>query len=79
MVLPVIIRDWNVTSLLGLWDTGADYIYGTSSGTGHTQLANPHLRWEKQAMFNMGVDFRFMNRFYGSFEYFHKSSKDLLL
>lgn len=63
---------------LGLWDTGADYIYGTSSGTGHTQLANPHLRWEKQAMFNVGADFRFMNRFYGSFEYFHKSSKDLL-
>lgn len=63
---------------LGLWDTGADYIYGTSSGTGHTQLANPHLRWEKQAMLNVGTDFRIMNRFYGSIEYFHKSSKDLL-
>lgn len=29
-------------------------------------------------MFNLGVDFRFLNRFYGSFEYFHKNSKDLL-
>lgn len=63
---------------LGLWDTGADYIYGTASGTGHTQLANPYLRWEKQAMFNIGVDYRFLNRFYGSLEYFHKNSKDLL-
>ena len=63
---------------LGLWDSSSDYIYGTSSGTGHTQLANPHLKWEKQAMFNVGVDFRFLNRFYGSAEYFYKSSKDLL-
>ena len=63
---------------LGLWDTGADYIYGTASGTGHTQLANPNLRWEKQAMFNVGVDYRFLNRFYGSLEYFYKNSKDLL-
>lgn len=63
---------------LGLWSTGADYIYGTASGTGHTQLANPYLRWEKQAMFNVGVDYRFLNRFYGSVEYFHKSSDDLL-
>lgn len=63
---------------LGLWSTGADYIYGTASGTGHTQLANPYLRWEKQAMFNVGVDYRFLNRFYGSLEYFHKSSDDLL-
>ncbi len=63
---------------LGLWDSGSDYIYGTSSGTGHKQLANPNLKWEKQAMFNIGADFRFLNRFYGSFEYFHKDSKDLL-
>lgn len=63
---------------LGLWSTGADYIYGTASGTGHTQLANPYLRWEKQEMFNVGVDYRFLNRFYGSVEYFHKSSDDLL-
>lgn len=29
-------------------------------------------------MMNVGVDFRFLNRIYGSVEYFHKSSKDLL-
>ena len=63
---------------LGLWETGADYVYGTLSGTEHMQLANPHLKWEKQAMLNVGIDFRFLDRFYGSAEYFHKNSKDLL-
>jgi TonB-linked SusC/RagA family outer membrane protein len=64
---------------LGLWSASADYNYANASGFAHTQLSNPGLGWEKQAMLNLGVDFAFLsNRLYGSLEYFHKTSKDLL-
>jgi TonB-linked SusC/RagA family outer membrane protein len=63
---------------LGLWTVSADYLYGTNSGAGHTQLANALLGWEKQRMFNVGVDFSFLNRFYGSVDYFNKVSDGLL-
>jgi TonB-linked SusC/RagA family outer membrane protein len=63
---------------LGLWEIGADYIYGIASGLGHTQLSNPTLGWEKQSMFNVGVDYRFLNRFYGAVDYFYKDSRNLL-
>ncbi|MDR2859626.1 MAG: TonB-dependent receptor [Mediterranea sp.] len=63
---------------LGLWTVSADYLYGNNAGAGHTQLANALLSWEKQAMFNAGVDFSFLNRFYGSIDYFHKTSDGLL-
>ena len=47
--------------------------------SGPTQFANPNLGWEKQAMFNVGVDFGFFdNRLYGTVEFFNKTSKDLL-
>jgi hypothetical protein len=62
----------------GLWTVSADYLYGPNAGAGHTQLANALLSWEKQAMFNVGVDFSFLNRFYGSVDYFNKLSDGLL-
>lgn len=52
-------------SSLGLWEAKADYKYGTGTGVGHTQLANANLGWEKQSMFNIGVDFGFWNRLFG--------------
>lgn len=63
---------------LGLWEASSDYKYSTSTGSAHTQLANALLSWEKQGMFNVGVDFGFWNRFYGSFDYFIKTSDGLL-
>lgn len=64
---------------LGMWAAGDTYNYGDYSGFSHTQFANPDLGWEKQAMFNVGVDFGFLNdRVYGSIEYYNKKSKDLL-
>ena len=42
--------------------------------------ANPNLRWEQKATFNIGVDFSmFDQHFYGSVEYFNSKSKDLLV
>ncbi|MDR2810230.1 MAG: TonB-dependent receptor [Tannerellaceae bacterium] len=63
---------------LGLWTVSSDYLYGNNAGAGHTQLANALLSWEKQAMFNVGVDFSFLNRLYGSLDYFYKLSDGLL-
>ena len=64
---------------LGLWTSSSNYQYGYNSGLGHTSLSNPELGWEKQKMFNVGVDFGFFhNRLSGSVEYFVKTSDDLL-
>ena len=64
---------------LGVWSAGAAYNYGTYAGFAHTQFANPDLGWEKQAMFNVGIDYEFLDhRLYGSIEYYNKTSKDLL-
>ncbi len=63
---------------LGLWTASADYLYGTNTGVGHKQLANALLSWEKQGMFNVGIDFGFINRIYGSIDYFYKTSDGLL-
>ena len=63
---------------LGLWTVSADYLYGNNAGAGHTQLANALLSWEKQAMFNAGLDFSFLGRLYGSLDYFYKLSDGLL-
>ncbi|GHT36087.1 SusC/RagA family TonB-linked outer membrane protein [Bacteroidia bacterium] len=71
-------RDLVRYASLGLWTVGSNYLYGNNAGAGHTQLANALLSWEKQAMFNVGVDFSFLNRFYGSIDYFNKASDGLL-
>jgi len=64
---------------LGLWSAGSSYNYANYAGFAHIQLANPDLGWEKQAMFNIGVDYAFLNhRLYGSLEYYNKVSTDLL-
>jgi hypothetical protein len=44
-----------------------------------TSAANPALRWEKSATFNMGVDFTlFNNNLSGSLDWYKKTSTDLL-
>lgn len=63
---------------LGLWTASADYLYGNNTGVGHQQLANAALSWEKQGMFNAGLDFGFQKRIYGSVDYFVKKSDGLL-
>ena len=64
---------------LGLWTASDSYQYGSNSGLAHTSLANPDLRWEKQKMLNIGLDFGlWKNRLTGSVEFFRKVSDDLL-
>jgi len=44
-----------------------------------TQLPNPHLRWERVGVFNLGLDFGFRdNRLSGTIEAYRKEARDLL-
>lgn len=45
-----------------------------------TGIANPNLKWEETALFNVGVDYAFFNnRIRGSFDVYHKKTSNLLL
>src|SRR5690606_21978051 len=39
---------------------------------------NPDLKWEETQQLNLGLDFTLFNRISGSFEYYSKTTKDLL-
>ena len=53
---------------------------GVSQGFNPINLANPDLKWERSIEFNPGIDFGlFSNRISGSFEYYKRSSDQLLL
>ena len=46
---------------------------------GATKLANPDLKWESTGMFNVGVDYGFLQgRLSGSIEFYNKKTKDLI-
>ena len=62
----------------GLWSGGSNYL--NASGIFPSQLANPNLKWETTAQFNVGFDLAFLqNRFTIEFNYYDKYTKDLLL
>lgn len=61
---------------LGLW--GVDETYNGSKAAYLRQFANSNLSWESQKMFNVGVDFGFFNRIWGSVDFFKKTSDGLL-
>ena len=48
--------------------------------SGGNRLANPDIKWESMVTRNFGLDFGLLNqRVWGTVEYYHNSSKDLLL
>src|SRR5690606_28399907 len=50
------------------------------SGWVAVRTANPDLRWETTSEVNVGVDFGFLNqRLTGSFDYFTRETKDILV
>ncbi len=53
--------------------------YNGLSGVAPAQLPNPDLTWETNKSHNVGVDFRFWERFSGSIEYYHRTTDDMLL
>lgn len=68
------------------FDRGTAYsISGADSGTlpsgyRRTRQANPLLKWEQASQMNIGLDFGFFNNsLYGSYDYFNKKTKDILI
>ena len=52
---------------------------GSSTAFTITQNANPDLKWEETAMFNIGIDFSLFNgRLGGTIEYYDKKTSDML-
>ena len=50
------------------------------SGFKRTQIGNDDIKWETTTQTNIGMDFSlFDNTLYGSFDYYHKQTKDILL
>ncbi|MCH7397363.1 TonB-dependent receptor [Belliella sp. DSM 107340] len=47
-------------------------------GIRQASLSNDDLTWEKNATYDIGIDFAFANKFSGSFEYFNRGSDALL-
>lgn len=55
------------------------YALGAGGGAGLSNVANPDLKWESSQQLNAGVDFSLANnRIYGSVDYFHKKTTNLL-
>ena len=70
-------EDWN-------WGTAYDFTgqggNNMSSGFRRTQRNNPNLKWETTTQHNIGLDFGFFNsKFGGSFDYYIKKTKDILM
>jgi TonB-dependent starch-binding outer membrane protein SusC len=54
--------------------------YVDAPGIAPNQLANPDLKWETTAQFNVGIDLGLLNnRFTLTFDYYDKQTRDLLL
>ena len=62
-------------------DSGSTFTYNgvTYSKLVATKNANPDLKWESTGMFNVGLDFAFLNsRLSGSIEFYNKKTSDLI-
>lgn len=65
---------------IGLYYQYRDYYYADGVGgySAPTRPANAELEWEKNATFNVGVDFQIFKRLTGSIDYFNRESSNLL-
>lgn len=53
--------------------------YNGVTGMRPSTPANPDLSWEKNASWNVGLDFRFLDRFSGSLDVYSRKTTDMLL
>jgi TonB-linked SusC/RagA family outer membrane protein len=68
----------------GLYTPLATYGYGNNyagePGSGPNNVGNPNLSWEKNSIFNVGVDFGVLkDRITGTFEWYDRKTTNLLL
>lgn len=57
---------------------GLGYNYDYNVGMIHSRLSNYELRWEKNKVLNVGLEFGILQFLRGSFEYFDRNTDDLL-
>ncbi|OUJ74222.1 SusC/RagA family TonB-linked outer membrane protein [Hymenobacter crusticola] len=72
------IGDYSSIATLGIYN----YTFGgaQASGQAPNRVNNPDLKWERSRTYDVGFDFGVLkNRLTGSFDYYTKTSKDLLL
>lgn len=60
---------------------GDDYVYGDVLVPGYSSKSspNPHLSWETNSSYNVGLDFGLFNKLNVSTNYYHSTTSDLLL
>ena len=68
---------------LALLGAGGGGYYDAASGTwkatySPSQNANPDLKWESTAQYNLGIDFSVINRIRGTIDLYYKKTSDLL-
>ena len=68
---------------LALLGAGGGGYYDAATGTwkatySPSQNANPDLKWESTAQYNVGIDFAVMNRIHGTIDLYYKKTSDLL-
>lgn len=61
---------------LGLYAAGSNY--SGVPGITYSQLANPNLQWEQNAVLDIGIEAEFAKRFRFELTYFKRSSNDVL-
>ncbi|MDR1056689.1 MAG: TonB-dependent receptor [Prevotellaceae bacterium] len=68
---------------IGYYNSYGLYSYGSYNGKNASypsQVSNPNLTWESQAMFDIGIDFQLLDRrIGGSIDYYNRQTSDLLL
>ena len=72
--------DFDSYKAMALYGTNGSYWMDGEWIIGYapTDNVNPDLKWEKNIVFNVGIDFSFWGRLRGSVEYYNRQSKDLL-
>lgn len=63
----------------GLYQGGVDSDYNGTAGLRPVQAANPDLKWEETAQFDIGFESRFLDKFRLGVSYYQKNTTDLLL
>lgn len=63
------------------WQAFYDMNYPNASNSGAiiTSIENPEVTWEKNGNFNVGVEFRFLDKIYGTLEWYSRKTSDMLL
>jgi iron complex outermembrane receptor protein len=74
------IRNYGYIPSYALSDLTAQYQWGNTFYQGwRPGPYDKKIKWEETATYNIGVDFGFLkNRLYGSIDYYHKDTRDLL-